>query len=107
MKLIIGEGMPYKNYKKGDLFVNYKIEYPDQLLDEQKKLIKVIFNTKDKKEDYSEYTSVNTITIDRDNYKEEFSSDSSDDDNHGSYHGSHNSHGHGPQGPGGVECATQ
>mgnify|MGYP000259439496 CR=1 FL=1 len=45
IKIIIGEGMPYKNekYRKGDLFINYKIIYPTKLTyDIKKKIYKLL-----------------------------------------------------------------
>ena len=67
IKVIIGEGMPYKNetYRKGDLLINYKIEYPKNITYEQKKEIYKILEKKTlNEEDLDvEIDPTNTINI--------------------------------------------
>lgn len=65
IKMVIGEGIPYKNsdYKKGNLYIVYKVDYPDDLTYEQKKNIYKILEGKNMDIDdiFDDIIQLNTV----------------------------------------------
>lgn len=88
VRVITDRGLPYKTneYKYGDLYIKYNIDYPDTLTDEQKSGIYKLLTGKDKDQEYAnnkpsyEYTHIETHSVDSHNHNNAAESDDEDDE---------------------------
>lgn len=93
--LIEGMGLPHRVKRNGDLYVNFEVEYPGVLNDENKKTLESILGTPERCDDKN-LKRVNAVITETDlESAKDYNMDSDDDDDHPGH------------GPGGVQCAQQ
>jgi len=90
VRVITGKGLPYKNkdYKRGDLYIKYNVDFPHTLTHEQKSGIYKLLTGKDKEHEddnnkvSDEYTHIETHSVDMHNHNTAGDSDDEDDHMH-------------------------